>query len=72
MNKKKVLSKFMILCWATFIAFLRCMWPAGRGLDTPSETLDSLCYRQNVCIPQIRMSKPNPQYNGFRGEAIRR
>ena len=28
MSKKKVLSKFTILCWATFIAIL------GHGLDT--------------------------------------
>ena len=32
--KKKVLSKFMILCWATFIAILGCMWPTGCRLDT--------------------------------------
>ena len=30
-----VLSKFMILCWAAFIAILGCMRPAGRRLDTP-------------------------------------
>ena len=29
-----VLSKFMILCWATFTAVLGCMWPTGHGLDT--------------------------------------
>ena len=33
MNKKKVLSKCMILSWATSIAVLGCTWPAGRGLD---------------------------------------
>ena len=30
-----VLSKFTILCWATFIAILGLMQPAGHGLDTP-------------------------------------
>ena len=25
----------MILCWATFIAVLGCMWPEGRRLATP-------------------------------------
>ena len=30
-----VLSKFMILCWAAFIAILGCMWPSGRALGTP-------------------------------------
>ena len=30
-----VLSKFMILCWATFIAILGCLWPMGLRLDTP-------------------------------------
>ena len=29
-----VLSKFTILCWATFTAVLGCMWPTGHGLDT--------------------------------------
>ena len=33
--KKKVLSKFTILCWASFIATLGHMWPMGCGLDTP-------------------------------------
>ena len=41
-NHKKqshnVLSKFMILCWATFIAILACMWPVGRRLDTPDNS----------------------------------
>ena len=35
-KKKKILSKFTILCWATFIANLCCMWPMGRRLDTPA------------------------------------
>ena len=38
-NHKKthhVLSKFTIVCWATFMAILGCMWAAGRRLDTPS------------------------------------
>ena len=30
-----VLSNFTTLCWATFIATLGRMQPAGRGLDTP-------------------------------------
>ena len=34
-QKKKGVSKFTILCWATFIAILGRMWPAGCGLDTP-------------------------------------
>ena len=29
MSKKKVLSKFMVLCWAAFIAVLDQMWAAG-------------------------------------------
>ena len=36
MSKKQLLSKYMILCWATFIAILGHMWPAGRGVDTPA------------------------------------
>ena len=31
-----VLSKFVILWWATFIAILSHMWPMGHGLDTRS------------------------------------
>ena len=34
-EQKKVLSKFMILCWAAFIAILGCMGPMSHGLDTP-------------------------------------
>ena len=44
MSKKRVLSKFTILCWATVIAILGCMQPAGRGVDTPAsvECLDAM------------------------------
>ena len=31
-----VLSKFMILCLAAFIAILGCMWLKGRGMDNPA------------------------------------
>ena len=33
-----VLSKFMILCWATFTATPGCMRPVGRRLDTSGYT----------------------------------
>ena len=33
-EQKKVLSKFTILCWATFMAILGRMQPVGHGLDT--------------------------------------
>ena len=36
-KKKKVLSKFTILCWATFIAILSRVRPAGCELDTPGK-----------------------------------
>ena len=35
-QERRVLSKFTILCSATFIAILGCTWPAGLGLDTPA------------------------------------
>ena len=44
-QKKKVLSKFTILCWATFIAILGCMCPVGHRLYTSEphrETVVSL------------------------------
>ena len=31
----KVLRKYMILCWATLIAVLGRIRPAGHGLDSP-------------------------------------
>ena len=37
MRKKKVLSKFMILCWVAFVAILGCVWPVGSRLDTPAK-----------------------------------
>ena len=36
-EQRKVLSKFMILCWAAFIAILGRVWPVARGLDTLRE-----------------------------------
>ena len=39
MSKKKVLSKFTILCWAAFIAILGYVQPAGCGLDTPARVI---------------------------------
>ena len=33
--KKKVLSKFTVLCWAAFIATLGHLWCVGHRLDTP-------------------------------------
>ena len=35
-KKKKVLSKFLILCWATFIATLCHVQSKGLRLDTPA------------------------------------
>ena len=37
-----VLSKFTVLCWATFIVILDHMWPVGCVLDTPGFNLKSL------------------------------
>ena len=37
-----VLSTFTILCWASFIAILSCMWPTGHKLDTPAYGMFSL------------------------------
>ena len=37
-KKSHVLSKFMILCWATCTAILSCMWPVGRRLHTPDKS----------------------------------
>ena len=34
-KKKKVFSKFKLLCWATFIAILGCTGRMGCRLDTP-------------------------------------
>ena len=33
-EQKKVLSEFMMLCWAAFVATLGCVWPADCRLDT--------------------------------------
>ena len=35
-SKKKILSKFTISCWSTFIAILGTMRAVGQGLDTPA------------------------------------
>ena len=44
-EERKVLSKCMILCLATFIAILGCMQPVGHGLDTP-DCKASACFCQ--------------------------
>ena len=36
MSKEQVLGKFMILCWAAFIANLGHLRPMGCRLDTPA------------------------------------
>ena len=58
MNKKKVLSKFLILCGAAFTAILGVMWPVGHRLDTPVSTqpqipiinLFSLCLVRHLMV----------------------
>ena len=40
-NKISHLSKFMILCWATFIVILGCMRPVGHGWDIPGRNVGS-------------------------------
>ena len=47
-----VLSKYMILCWTTFIAILGRMWPAGHRPDTPAlEDVPKACHSfQHVCV----------------------
>ena len=42
MRKKKVLSKFRILCWAVFVATLGHVRLADRGLDAPGSVLSIL------------------------------
>ena len=39
-QKKKVLSKFMILCWVLIIAILGHMWPADHRFNTPGSVED--------------------------------
>ena len=42
----KVLNKFMILCWATFIAILRHMGPVACRLDTPGRIMSHVAEKQ--------------------------
>ena len=46
MRKKKVLSKFKILCWAAFIATPGHVQPSSHGLDTPNMQHDTFS-----CLP---------------------
>ena len=52
-KKKKVLGKFMILCWATFIAIL------GHGLDTPVSSVTLLLVQsmESKLLSKQKMSK---------------
>ena len=47
---QKVLSKFKILCWSSFIAILGHMWPMGHRLDTPA-------YWENLAVIVRNLSK---------------
>ena len=49
MNKKKVLSKFTILCWAMLIAILGRVRSAGLGLDTCAGYLEQ-AYDGILCL----------------------
>ena len=42
-QKTKGLSKFAILCWASFIAILGHMWFEGHRLDTTSDSVECVC-----------------------------
>ena len=49
-KKKKILSKFTILFWATFTAILGHMQPTKHGLDTPAKTM-------NICISEVCLAE---------------
>ena len=55
-EQKKVFSKFMILCWATFIAILGCMWPMGHGVGTP-DSEDAHKSTKNNCSSYYHVEK---------------
>ena len=72
-KKSQVLSKFMILCWASFMAILGCMWPMGHKLDTPGGVTllkwearevgskNSLFIEQSVINPHNRGTNKMPK-----------
>ena len=64
-----VLSKLTVLCWATFVAILSSMQPAGCRLDTP--VTESLGYH----IEQVHLSGQNtsaPVWHTFKRVDLRR
>ena len=54
-----VLSKYMILCGATFTAILGCVQPMGHGLATPaSRWLDKLwCIQTTECYSVLKRNE---------------
>ena len=68
-----VLSKFTVLCWASFMAILGCMWPMGHKLDTPGGVTllkwearevgskNSLFIEQSVINPHNRGTNKMPK-----------
>ena len=55
-EQKKVVSKFMILYWVTFIAILGPMWPTGCRLDSPVRNAAPLKGKKNAveyCLAKI-------------------
>ena len=69
-QKKKVLSKFTILCWATFIAIPGHRQPSGPWLDTPE---GGACKIQNKGKGQypviVAFSTPGDAESGY-GHAV--
>ena len=54
-EQKKILSKFVILCWAAFITILGRMQPTGRGLD--SLWAVSVCPPKDIYETNLQQSK---------------
>ena len=54
----------MILCWATFIAILGCMQPAGQGLDIPHHSFCSLPSESlRNCLPNCKLIHTKISYD---------
>ena len=51
----KVLSKFMILCWAAFIAILGCMRPCGLWVGHPRKTGGTLSIASQLIMSETSL-----------------
>ena len=70
-NPHNVLSKFTVLCWASFIAVLGCTQPVGHRLDSPRRVPTWPLITRGPCTLGFLASPETAQPPELKGSAAR-